>query len=91
MKVVEATGSIAAGTHDRRLIVVLRNADLKRHAGTFARQLFGDAGSAGGHKDSARAEVPLEALPCGPDRDADCRRFVLERVRALLHDTRRER
>jgi nanoRNase/pAp phosphatase (c-di-AMP/oligoRNAs hydrolase) len=30
--------------------------------GKFAKRLFGDVGSAGGHKSMARAEIPMENL-----------------------------
>ena len=46
------------------------------------RDLFGDVGSAGGHKDAARAEIPLQKINCGSDRDADCRRFIVQRIKS---------
>lgn len=80
VRMVEATWSIASGVHDHRLIVIFRNAGFRRNAGKLAQELFGEVGSAGGHKHSARAEVPLENIDCG-GRDDDCRQYVLKRIR----------
>jgi nanoRNase/pAp phosphatase (c-di-AMP/oligoRNAs hydrolase) len=81
LKLAEATWSIASGVYDNRLIVVLRNAGFKRNAGKLARELFGKVGSAGGHRDSARAEVPLDNIDCGSGIDDDCRDYVVNRIR----------
>jgi nanoRNase/pAp phosphatase (c-di-AMP/oligoRNAs hydrolase) len=83
LKMAEAVWSIASGISGGRLIVVIRNAGFRRNAGKLARNLFGDVGSAGGHKDSARAEIPLHRINCGKDRDADCRQFVAHRINAI--------
>lgn len=81
LKIAEATWSIASGIYHNRLIVVFRNAGFRRNAGKIARELFGDVGSAGGHKDSARAEILLENIDCGSGADEDCREYVMERIR----------
>lgn len=81
LKMAEATWSITSGIHDQRLIVIFRNAGFRRDAGKMAQDLFGDVGSAGGHRNSARAEVPLENIDCGGSGDDDCRRYVLKRIR----------
>jgi nanoRNase/pAp phosphatase (c-di-AMP/oligoRNAs hydrolase) len=83
LKMAETTGSVAAGIHGGSLILVLRNADFKRNAGKIAQDLFGKHGSAGGHKDSARAEIPLENLNCGKRSDNGCRQYVLQQVRRI--------
>jgi nanoRNase/pAp phosphatase (c-di-AMP/oligoRNAs hydrolase) len=82
LKLAEALWSVASGVSGDRLIVVIRNAGFRRHAGKMARELFGDVGSAGGHKDSARAEIPLQKIACGSDPDADCRQFVIQRIKS---------
>lgn len=81
LKMAEATWSIASGVYGKRLVVIIRNAGFRRDAGKLARDLFGKEGSAGGHKDSARAEIPLENI--GHGNAEACRRFVLERIRKL--------
>jgi nanoRNase/pAp phosphatase (c-di-AMP/oligoRNAs hydrolase) len=83
LKMAEATWSIAAGIYQNRLIVVFRNAGFRRNAGKMARKLFGDVGSAGGHKDSARAEIPLENINCESQKDADCRQYLMNRIREV--------
>lgn len=88
LKMAEASGSAASGITGSQLIVVLRNAENRQNAGKMARDLFGDVGSAGGHKDSARAEIPLNHLDCGSDQDADCRRFVHQRIKTLSWEGR---
>jgi hypothetical protein len=40
-------------------------------------------GSAGGHAQSARAEVPLENIDCGSGSGNDCRRYVLRKIRKM--------
>jgi nanoRNase/pAp phosphatase (c-di-AMP/oligoRNAs hydrolase) len=87
-KMAEASGSVASGISGSRLIVVIRNAENRQNAGKMARDLFGDVGSAGGHKDSARAEIPLNHLDCGSDRDADCRQFVFDRIKTVSWEGR---
>ena len=62
MRVQSVTWSVISGTHDKRLIIVLRNDGIRKNAGTVAAKGFGQIGSAGGHKSMARAEIPLSAL-----------------------------
>jgi nanoRNase/pAp phosphatase (c-di-AMP/oligoRNAs hydrolase) len=83
LKLAEAVWSIASGISGGRLIIVIRNAGFRRNAGKMARDLFGDLGSAGGHKDSARAEIPLRQINCGGDRDEDCRQFLTHRIKNI--------
>lgn len=82
LKLAEAVWSVASGISGDRLIVIIRNAGFRRNAGKMVRDLFGDVGSAGGHKDAARAEIPLQKINCGSDRDADCRRFIVQRIKS---------
>jgi len=83
LKIAEATWSIVSGISGNRLIVVFRNAGFRRNAGKMARDLFGDVGSAGGHKASARAEIPLKNIACGSGDDDHCRQYVMHRIRKL--------
>jgi nanoRNase/pAp phosphatase (c-di-AMP/oligoRNAs hydrolase) len=54
--------SIVSGLHDKKLILILRNDGLRKNAGTVSKNSFGLIGSAGGHKNMARAEIPLTNL-----------------------------
>jgi nanoRNase/pAp phosphatase (c-di-AMP/oligoRNAs hydrolase) len=51
-----------SGIHGEKLIVIFRCDGYRKSAGKLAMRIFGSLGSAGGHKDSARAEVPLKNL-----------------------------
>ena len=53
---------LVSGIHGERLVVIFRCDGYKRNAGKLAAQIFGDIGSAGGHRAAARAEVPLKKL-----------------------------
>jgi len=53
---------IVSGIHGEKLVVIFRCDGYRKSAGKLATRIFGSLGSAGGHKDSARAEVPLKNL-----------------------------
>ena len=81
MKLAEATFSVCSGVYDDKLIVCFRSAGFRRNAGKFARERFGDVGRAGGHKNMARAEVPLTNVKeADKKKTVDPARFVRNRV-----------
>jgi nanoRNase/pAp phosphatase (c-di-AMP/oligoRNAs hydrolase) len=83
-RLAEAAWSIVSGTHKDKLIVIFRNADLRGHAGETAQRLFDRWGaSAGGHKNAARAEMPLENLPKDSKGTIDPELFVLKIIKGL--------
>jgi hypothetical protein len=43
-------------------VVSVRNLGYSKNAGEFARRVFGDIGSAGGHRAMAKAVVPVQAF-----------------------------
>ncbi len=51
-----------SGIHGERLIVIFRCDGYRKNAGISAKKAFGEIGSAGGHREAARAEVPLKNL-----------------------------
>ena len=53
---------LVSGIHGERLVVIFRCDGYKRNAGKLAEKIFGGIGSAGGHREAARAEVPLKNL-----------------------------
>ena len=53
---------LIAGTHEERLVVVMRSDGLRRDMGQKAEAWFGEFGRAGGHKMAARAEIALSSL-----------------------------
>jgi nanoRNase/pAp phosphatase (c-di-AMP/oligoRNAs hydrolase) len=81
MKLAEATCSIVSGIVDRKLIVIFRNAGFSRNAGKMAADMFGNIGSAGGHKNMARAEVPLSRIASKAKKNSDLKQYVLYRLR----------
>ena len=54
--------SFISGVSDDKLIVILRNDGYRKNAAKLASSAFGDFGVAGGHRDRARVEIPLDAL-----------------------------
>lgn len=53
---------LVSGVHGERLVVIFRCDGYKKNAGKLAANIFSKLGSAGGHRESARAEVPLKNL-----------------------------
>jgi len=54
---------LVSGINGSRLTVIFRCDGYRKHAGKLAKRIFDEYGSAGGHKEAARAEVPLKNLP----------------------------
>ncbi len=54
-----------SGIHCEKLVVIFRCDGYRKNAGKLAERIFADVGSAGGHKEAARAEVPLKNLSLG--------------------------
>jgi len=53
---------VVSGQYGEKLIIILRSDGYKKDAGKLAQKVFGKLGSAGGHRQSARAEVPFKNL-----------------------------
>ncbi|NPA48382.1 MAG: phosphoethanolamine methyltransferase [Thermodesulfobacteria bacterium] len=51
-----------SGEYRDRLVVIIRCDGYRKDAGKLAQRVFGSLGFAGGHREKARAEVPLEKL-----------------------------
>jgi nanoRNase/pAp phosphatase (c-di-AMP/oligoRNAs hydrolase) len=62
MRIVSVTWSIVSGTYDKKLVIIFRNDGIRKNAGNVAKEGFGQFGSAGGHKNMARAEIALADL-----------------------------
>ncbi|MCI5144176.1 MAG: phosphoethanolamine methyltransferase [Candidatus Electrothrix sp. AR3] len=54
---------LVSGIFGDKLIVILRCDGYRKNAGKFAYKTFAEYGSAGGHREAARAELPLKNLP----------------------------
>lgn len=56
---------LVSGIHGEKLVVIFRCDGYRKSAGKLAERIFSEVGSAGGHKEAARAEVPLKNLSLG--------------------------
>ena len=75
MRVHGLSWVLVSGLHDDKLVAVFRGDGMRRDMGKFAQGLFGDVGSAGGHRSMARAEIPLENIG-----NQHAQQFILERL-----------
>jgi nanoRNase/pAp phosphatase (c-di-AMP/oligoRNAs hydrolase) len=62
MQINGVNRSVVSGVHEDKLVVVLRSGGIRSNLGHLANAAFGAYGSAGGHKNMARAEMSLEDL-----------------------------
>jgi nanoRNase/pAp phosphatase (c-di-AMP/oligoRNAs hydrolase) len=64
-----------SGIHCEKLVVIFRCDGFKKNAGRLAVKTFAAIGSAGGHRESARAEMPLKSL-AGQEQGFDTRTLI---------------
>ena len=84
MRVNPVQWSIVSGVFDKKLIIIMRNDGVRKNAGKAAKNAFSPAGSAGGHKSMARAEIPLEKIE-GSFDEGDfkaARRWIVHQIEA---------
>lgn len=75
LRVHDISWDIVSGIHNDTLVAIFRGDGIKVDMGNLASRLFGDVGSAGGHKSMARAEVPLSYL-----QNEHPQKFIWERL-----------
>jgi nanoRNase/pAp phosphatase (c-di-AMP/oligoRNAs hydrolase) len=61
--VYEISWVIVSGFCGDKLVVIFRSDGYRKDAGALARKVFGNLGFAGGHKQSARAEIAVTSFP----------------------------
>jgi nanoRNase/pAp phosphatase (c-di-AMP/oligoRNAs hydrolase) len=61
-RVHEVAWVLVSGVHNEKLVVIFRCDGYKKDAGKLAMKIFAAMGPAGGHREAARAEVPLRHL-----------------------------
>ncbi|MBU0480221.1 MAG: phosphoethanolamine methyltransferase [Proteobacteria bacterium] len=61
-RVHEVSWVLVSGVHADKLIVIYRCDGYKKNAGKIATTMFGKIGSAGGHREAARAEIPMKSF-----------------------------
>lgn len=66
-----------SGVHGEKLVVIFRCDGYKKNAGKLAAEIFSELGSAGGHREAARAEVPFKVL------DIDAADFTTQNLQRL--------
>jgi nanoRNase/pAp phosphatase (c-di-AMP/oligoRNAs hydrolase) len=69
MRVHGVPWNVISGEFEDKFIAIFRGDGQRKDMGKFAKALFGDIGSAGGHRGAARAEVDLNLLE-GKDPEA---------------------
>jgi len=67
---------IVSGQVGEKLIVIFRCDGYKKNAGKLAERVLGRYGPAGGHKQSARAEIPIKNLPERFSQEIDTRHLI---------------
>ncbi|MDR0881972.1 MAG: DHH family phosphoesterase [Candidatus Adiutrix sp.] len=81
MQIKGVNRSVAAGVCGPNLVVIFRAGGSRQDVGRLASQAFGEYGSAGGHQNMARAEIPLENLDLKIRNNLTALgRFVLRRL-----------
>jgi nanoRNase/pAp phosphatase (c-di-AMP/oligoRNAs hydrolase) len=90
MQIEGVTRAVISGVFEDRLVVVLRSGGIRGNLGALAARAFGEFGSAGGHKNMARAEMKLADLdPRLHGKPQSLARFVLKRLAVALGHSRR--
>ena len=62
MKIHDIAWVVVSGTYRGKLVIIVRNDGFRKDAGKLVAKVFGQLGTAGGHKAMARAEIPLKNL-----------------------------
>ncbi len=75
LRVHNISWDIVSGIHDEKLVIIFRGDGLHKDMGKLASQMFKDVGPAGGHKQMARAEIPLEKID-----QKHAQQFILQRL-----------
>ena len=81
MKIKGISRSVAAGICGRNKLVIIFRAGGRQDVGVLAARAFDAYGSAGGHKNMARAEIPLDKLDHKiRNNQSAIKRFILRRL-----------
>ncbi|MCA1743919.1 MAG: bifunctional oligoribonuclease/PAP phosphatase NrnA [Desulfonatronovibrio sp.] len=75
LRIHNISWDIVSGIHEDTLVVIFRGDGLKKDMGRMATQMFGELGPAGGHKQMARAEIPMEKID-----STHAQQFILNRL-----------
>ena len=75
LRIHNISWDMVSGINGDSLVVIFRGDGLRKDMGKMASQMFGDLGPAGGHKQMARAEIPL-----GKIDNIHPQQFILKRL-----------
>ena len=82
LKMAEASWCFVSGIYGQKVIIIVRNAGFRLHAGKLVKRLFGDIGSAGGHKNAARVEMNLDTVGKEAKKNnATIKEFIRSKIR----------
>ena len=81
LKMAEVSWSVVSGVYGKKIIIIIRYAGFRLHAGKFAQRLFGEHGSAGGHKSAARAEIPIAVFADEADKLTKIRDYIITQIK----------
>jgi nanoRNase/pAp phosphatase (c-di-AMP/oligoRNAs hydrolase) len=62
LQIVGAEWAFVTGVHDKKVSCSVRNVGYVKHAGEMIQKVFGELGSAGGHRSMAKAVIPLTVM-----------------------------
>ncbi|RQD65477.1 DHH family phosphoesterase [Desulfonatronovibrio magnus] len=80
LRIHNISWDMVSGLHDDSLVVIFRGDGLRKDMGKMASQMFSDLGPAGGHKQMARAEIPIEKID-----KTHAHQFILSRLADYNH------
>lgn len=83
LKMAEASWCIVSGIYGQKFIIIFRNAGFRLDAGKTAQRLFGRIGSAGGHRNTARAEIMVRDLELNEKGASEYKQFVLDKIKEM--------
>lgn len=75
LRIHNISWDIVSGIHQDSLVIIFRGDGLRKDMGRMASQMIGDLGPAGGHRQMARAELPLNRI-----ENTHPQQFILQRL-----------
>ncbi len=81
LKMAEVSWSMVSGISGKKVVIIIRNADFRLHAGKVAKRLFSTLGSAGGHKSAARVEIPISVFEAEAGNSAKISDYIAEKIK----------
>jgi len=88
MRVSTVSWSVVSGRCNKKLVIIFRNDGIRKNAGGLAILSFGHLGSAGGHRNMARAEIAYTELKHVVDTQNDAK-VALWIIRSIEKSTKK--